>query len=355
MFTAAVLGATGYAGAELTRILLGHPRLGRLVLASTSAKGEALGAVWPNLLGLGRGGPEPRLVDPETALADPAIEVFFSSLPHGHAERLAGPVLARGGLFIDLSADFRFGEDEAAFHAAYGQGYQFPELHRQAVYGLSERNRAAIAKARLIGNPGCYPTAAALGLQPALAKGLARGLVTGRGIVIDAKSGVTGAGKEPTRTTHYAEAADTLAPYKIGTHRHAPEIERSLAAIAGAPVGVVFTPHLAPMGRGIVSTMYLPLARPTTVEELHALWSDFYADEPFVRVLPPGSVATNREVRLSNFCDISVHLARGGETAIVVAAIDNMVKGAAGQAVQNMNIALGLDETEGLRSLPAAF
>jgi N-acetyl-gamma-glutamyl-phosphate reductase len=355
MFSAAIIGATGYAGAELARLLLGHPHLGELVLASSSAEGESMRAVYPNLMGgnSGKGLPELRFVDPASACA--RAEVVFSSLPHGLAEEHAATVRARGALFIDLSADFRFGDDEAAFAAAYGTGWKRPGLHAESVYGLPELNRSRIAKARVIGNPGCYPTSAALGIMPALRLGLA----TGMGIVIDAKSGVTGAGKEPTRTTHYAEVADTLAPYKIGEHRHAPEIERTLATIAGRPVEAIFTPHLAPMGRGIVSTIYIPLSEASAgkVEAvaLREAWAAFYADEPFVRVLSVGSVATNRNVRLSNYCDISLHLARGGRTAIVVSAIDNMVKGAAGQAIQNMNIALGLDETAGISMLPPAF
>jgi N-acetyl-gamma-glutamyl-phosphate reductase len=349
VITVSVLGSTGYAGAELVRLLLGHPSVGKVVASSSSSGGKDLSSIYPNLLGAAREGRRLILASPEEALA--AGDVVFSSLPHGHAERVAGAVAARGGVFVDLSADFRFGDDEAAFLDAYGQHYEHPELHAVSVYGLPEFNRAAIAKARIIGNPGCYPTAASLGLFPGLAKGLFRS----GGIVIDAKSGVTGAGKEPTRTSHYPECADSLTPYKIGEHRHGPEIERNLSEMAGHPVEAIFTPHLAPMGRGIVSTMYAPLAVPADALALHAAYADFYAAEPFVRVLPPGAVATNRNVRFSNYCDISLHLARGGKTAIVVSAIDNMVKGAAGQAIQNMNIALGLDEGAGVSMLPPAF
>ena len=353
MFTAAIIGATGYAGAELARLLLGHPALGSLTLASSSAEGESMESVYPNFLGSSKASSmerdDLRFVDPASAVA--SVDVVFSSLPHGLAEGYAATVRARGALFIDLSADFRFGDDEATFALAYGKGWKHPALHGESVYGLCELNRAAIAKARIIGNPGCYPTSAALGLWPALALGLA----SGEGIIVDAKSGVTGAGKEPTRSTHYPECADSLTPYKIGEHRHGPEIERTLSAIAGRPIEAIFTPHLAPMGRGIVSTIYAPLAKSLDAKSLRALYADFYAKEIFVRVLPEGSVATNRNVRLSNYCDISLHLARGGKTAIIVSAIDNMVKGAAGQAIQNMNIALGLDERSGISMLPPAF
>ncbi len=351
MITVAVIGATGYAGAELARLLLGHPAVGKLLLASSSAEGETMASVYPNLLG-GMGGaalPELRFVSPDAAVAE--ADVVFSSLPHGIAEEHAARTRPRGALIVDLSADFRFGDDEATFKAVYGKPYRHPELHAESVYGLPELNRAKIASAKVIGNPGCYPTSASLGLFP----GLAKGLFKTEGIIIDAASGVTGAGKELTRTTHYSEAADAIVPYKIGEHRHGPEIERNLAAMAGRPVEAIFTPHLAPMGRGIVSTIYAPLSARIEAESLRELYAAFYAKEPFVRVLPAGSIATNRNVRMSNYCDISLHLARGGKTAIIVSAIDNMVKGAAGQAIQNMNIALGLDERSGISMLPPAF
>ncbi len=345
MVNCAVIGATGYAGAELARILLGHPQVGKLSLSSASSGGEMMSSVYPNLLGSPKAGV---LVD--KALAIEESDVVFASLPAGHAEDAAAACDAKGALFIDLSADFRFGTDEATYKAWYGKSYAKAELHERSVYGLPELNRELIARARIIANPGCYPTASTLGLFPALKLGLARR----EGIIIDAKSGVTGAGKEPTKATHYPECADSIAPYKIGEHRHGPEIDAVLSAMAGGPVSAIFTPHLAPMGRGIVATIYAPLARAMDVDALRDAYASFYASEPFVRVLPAGQVATNRNVRLSNYCDVSVHASRDGKTAIIVSAIDNMVKGAAGQAVQNMNIALGLDEGAGISMLPPA-
>jgi N-acetyl-gamma-glutamyl-phosphate reductase len=358
MIDCAVIGATGYAGAELSRLLAGHPEVGDLILSSASAGGESLSSIYPNLLGAE--GPKGKgrsaiLVDKAEAIA--RADVVFSALPSGHAEEIALACAAKGSLLIDLSADFRFGCDEATYAAWYGKKYLHPELHAASVYGLPELNRVAIrslgasAGPRIIGNPGCYPTCSALGLFPALRLALAER----EGIIIDAKSGITGAGKEPTRATHYSECADSIAPYKIGEHRHIPEIDAVLAAMAGAVAESVFTPHLAPMGRGIVATIYFRLTRQIEVDALRDAYTSFYADEPFVRVLPAGLVATNRNVRLSNYCDVSVHLARGGKTAIVVSAIDNMVKGAAGQAIQNMNAALGLDEGAGISMLPPAF
>jgi N-acetyl-gamma-glutamyl-phosphate reductase len=352
MRTIAVIGATGYAGAELVRLLNGHPGAARLALGSTSKAGESLEGLYPNLATKDQSGAASGrllLVSPSEAVD--AADVVFSAQPSGCAEPLAAQARASGKLFIDLSADFRFGGDEATYEAWYGKKYAEPALHAEAVYGLPELNRPRIAAARIVGNPGCYPTASSLGLFPALRLGLARR----EGIVIDAASGVTGAGREPSRTTHYSDAADSITPYKIGSHRHIPEINAVLSAMAGDGVEAVFTPHLAPMGRGIVATIYFQLQKPMTAAELREAYAAFYAEEPFVRVLPEGAVATNRNVRLSNYCDISLHLAYGGKTAIVVSAIDNMVKGAAGQAIQNMNIALGLDERTGLAMLPPAF
>lgn len=341
-----ILGASGYAGAELARLVLSHPETKGLKLSSVSFEGKGLEDVYPSYRGIGR----------SLALesSDDVIEssdVVFSCLPHGHAEAAAARCLAKGSLFIDLSADFRFGEDGATFLKWYGKAYTAPALHAQSVYGLPELNRAEIARSRIIGNPGCYPTSAELGLFPALRGGLADPSF----IVIDSASGVTGAGREPSRTTHYPECADSVAPYKIGSHRHQPEIDRTLSEMAGVPVRSVFTPHLAPMNRGIVSTIYFRLTRPADAAALRAAYAGFYEGEPFVRVLPEGSIATNRAVKFSNYCDISLHMGADGVTAIVVAAIDNMVKGAAGQAIQNMNIAMGFGETAGLDMIPPAF
>jgi N-acetyl-gamma-glutamyl-phosphate reductase len=357
---AGVIGAAGYAGAELVRLLAGHPEVQRLVLGSVSYGGEGIDRIYPNFLGKVR----TVLGSPEEVIA--GSDLVFAALPHGVGEPSAKACADRGISFVDLSADFRFGGDEAVFSAWYGKPYVYPELRRRSVYGLPELNRAEIKALAasgpvIVGNPGCYPTAASLGAFPALAGGLAEGVV-----IVDAASGVTGGGRDPQRAFHYPECADAFAPYKVGAHRHTPEIERNFKAMAaGAAPGLIFTPHLAPMNRGILATLYIPLAGARrsgapgeTAEKTGELWEryrDFYREEPFVRVLPPGVPASTGRVRLSNFCDISVHLDPAGTTLILAVAIDNMVKGASGQAVQNMNILMGFPEEAGLGFIPASF
>jgi N-acetyl-gamma-glutamyl-phosphate reductase len=370
-----VIGATGYAGAELVRLLSGHAEVTGLSLSSVSYEGERIEEVYPNFLSR----LSVTLDKAETVIQQSAV--VFSALPHGVGEEYGKRCVEKGIPFIDISADFRFGEDEETYAAWYGRPYTYPELRQYAVYGLPELNRRKIkdlaaAGRVIIGNPGCYPTAASLGAFPALAPSLTgNARIAGKGtVIVDAASGITGGGREPGRAFHYPECADAVIPYKVGCHRHTPEIHRNFAAMAGenAPE-VIFTPHLAPMNRGILSTAYIPLAeawksrrtlgasRPPDGEieektgKIRELYAAFYRDEPFVRLLPPGVIAVSNRVRQSNFCDISIHLDQAGTTLIIESAIDNMVKGAAGQAIQNMNIIFGFDETTGLTAIPALF
>jgi len=368
-----VIGAAGYAGAELVRLLSGHPHVGSLSLGTVSLEGERIENVYPNFLGK----ISSPLVKPEEVVA--ASDLVFAALPHGVGETYARTCLEKGVSFIDLSADFRFDDDEETFKAWYGKGYVIPELRKRSVYGLPELNRQKILDLKkdgpvIIGNPGCYPTGASLGVFPALAEGIA---APGT-IIVDAASGVTGGGREPQRSFHFPECTDSVSAYKVGAHRHTPEISRNLAEMASrsgrkAP-SLIFTPHLAPMNRGILSTIYISLLkewqaggepasapRPPSkdieakVAGIRQIYAAFYKDEPFVRVLPQGVTASTGRVRQSNFCDISVNMDQGGTTLIVVTAIDNMVKGAAGQAVQSMNILMGFGESEGLTAIPALF
>jgi N-acetyl-gamma-glutamyl-phosphate reductase len=377
-----IIGAAGYAGAELVRLLSGHSRVKGFSLGTVSLAGEQIENVYPNFIKK----LSCPLVKPEEVIA--ASDLVFAALPHGVAEAYAGACLEKGVSYIDLSADFRLDEDEDTFKAWYGKAFVFPELRKRSVYGLPELNRERLKSLAasgpvIISNPGCYPTGASLGIFPALAKGL----FAGGNIIVNSATGHTGGGRDLQKASHFPECSDSMSPYKVGAHRHAPEISRTLLAMAarfgGPPPDVVFTPHLAPMNRGILTTIYIPLKkewqvshstdaapaesapksapRPPSKEmeakaaEIRALYADFYKNEPFVRVLPLEHIASTGRVRQSNFCDISVHLDLGGNTLIIASAIDNMVKGASGQAIQNMNILLGFDESEGLNALPALF
>ena len=369
---AGIIGATGYSGGELVRLLSGHPKIDELVLSSVTFEGERIENIYPNFLD--------RISSPLLKAGDviAASDVVFAALPHGVGEPFAYACQERKIHFIDLSADFRFDDDEKVYSAWYGKKYQYPELRKSSVYGLVELNRRRIKELAamgpvIIGNPGCYPTGGSLGAFPALAKGL---VCDEMPVIVDSVTGVSGGGREPSRSFHYPECADSVAPYKVASHRHSPEIARNMAVMAetgGNPAPqIIFTPHLAPMNRGILSTIYIPLSQKWRVtpdnvclppskeieaktDEIRALYAGFYKDEPFVRVLPAGLIAATNRVRQSNYCDISVHIDLNGATLIVVTAIDNMVKGAAGQAIQNMNVLFNFDEKAGLEAIPALF
>ncbi len=349
MISTGIIGATGYVGVELVRLLLSHPEVAKISLSSVSFEGQNIVDVYPNLRGLLRGKTDGVLGDADSVVE--ASDVVFTALPHGVAEKYAAACIAKGKKLIDLSADFRFDEDEATFTAWYKKSYEFPAVHAESVYGLPELNRDKIKKARVIGNPGCYVTAATLALIPALEAGI----VKTDPIIVDAKSGITGTGRNATEKNHFCESGESFAPYGVGNHRHQPEIARNMGFAAGKPVNVVFTPHLLPMSRGIIATVYAPLVKPLSAEEVHALYARRYAGEPFVRLLPLGSTATTKNVRGSNYCDLSVHVVNGGSMLEMVSALDNMVKGAAGQAVENMNLLYGFAETAGIDHVPAAF
>jgi len=369
---AGIIGATGYAGAELTRLLSGHPKIEKLFLSSVSFEGEKIEDIYPNFLKKIEG----KLIKADEVIA--SSDIVFSALPHAVGESFAKACQEKKIHFIDLSADFRFDDDEKVYSAWYGKNYQFPEIHKKSIYGLPEMNRQkindALCQPLVIGNPGCYPTGATLGVLPAIVKKLAD--YKRSPIIVDAASGASGGGREPSRSFHYSECADSTAPYKVASHRHSPEIARNFSQIAqrtGAQSPqVIFTPHLVPMIRGILSTIYIPLSQefcvtsenfnmPPSEEieaktaEIRGIYADFYKNEPFVRVLPEGLTASTNRVRQSNFCDISVHVDINGSTLIIVTAIDNMIKGAAGQAVQNMNILSGFEETMGLDAIPMLF
>ena len=346
---AGIIGATGYAGVELVRILLKHSRIDKLFLSSVSFEGKNITEVYPNLLGQLMGKTDGVLINADAVLE--ASDVVFAALPNGLAEPYALFCAQNGKKFIDLSADFRFGTDEKTYVEYYKKPWEHPELHEQAVYGLPEMNREKIRSASIIGNPGCYVTASTLALLPALKAGI----VGDGAIIVDAKSGVTGAGRNPTMTNQFCECGESFSAYKVGSHRHQPEIARNCTEAAGRDVGIIFTPHLIPQNRGILSTVYANLNCEVKTDEIHKIYDDFYKNEPFVRVLPACVSATTRSVRYTNFCDIQVYAVNGGRTLEIVSVIDNMLKGSAGQATQNMNLMCGFDETEGIDFVPTAF
>ncbi len=338
-----VVGATGYAGLELVRILSTHPNVEIAALSSVSFEGKPVSEVYPSLRGR---------CDMECGSQAEVVEqseVVFACMPHGLSQGLAAECAAKGKIFIDLGADFRL-ESEEEYHTWYGGQYDDKALHAQAVYGLPELFRQEIRGKRIVANPGCYPTSIGLGLFPALQAG-----VVSEPIIIDSKSGVTGSGRGLSQTTHFPDCNEAFSPYKIASHRHTPEIEQTLSKGAGHRVTVTFVPHLLPVNRGIESTIYARLLPGVGEERLRELYAEFYKDEYFVRLMPKGETANIKTVKYSNYCDISLHVDERTSTLIVVSCIDNMVKGAAGQAVQNMNLLLGLPETAGLTMIPPAF
>jgi len=339
-----IIGATGYAGVELVRILMRHPVVELAAVGSVSFEGKPVSGIYPSL----RGVCDMVCVSSDEVIA--ASDVVFAAVPHGLSQELAFQCTEKGKKLIDLGADFRL-DDAAEYEKWYGCEYKYPQLHDKAVYGLCELFRDSVAGADVIGNPGCYPTSVALGLAPVLRGGL----VETRGIMIDSKSGVTGAGRGLTQGTHFPECNEAFSAYKVAAHRHSPEIEQTLSKIADMEVTVTFVPHLLPVNRGILSTIYARLLPDVSEEQVAAAYESAYADEAFVRVLPKGACVDVRSVKCSNYCDVQWYIDSHTGTLIVTSVIDNMVKGAAGQAVQNMNIMFGIDETAGLDMIPTAF
>lgn len=339
MIKVGIVGGTGYTGVELLRILAQHPQAALTTITSRKEAGMAVSDMFPNL----RGRVNLAFEDPATAPLKQCDVVFFAT-PNGIAMTQARELLDAGVRVIDLAADFRI-SDVPTWEKWYGMAHACPDLVAEAVYGLPEINRDKIKGARLIANPGCYPTAVQLGFLPLIEAGV----VDRAYLIADAKSGVSGAGRKAEVHALLAEASDNFRAYGVAGHRHLPEIRQGLARAAGEEVGLTFVPHLAPMIRGIEATLY---ARLTKDVDLQALFEKRYRDEAFVDVMGPGTSPETRSVRASNMCRIAVHRPQGGDTVVVLSVIDNLVKGASGQAVQNMNILFGLPETLGLDQVP---
>lgn len=334
-----IVGGTGYTGVELLRLLAIHPNTELTAITSRGEAGMRVAEMFPNL----RGYIDLPFVDPAAADLGQCDVVFFAT-PNGIAMQQTRALLEKGVRVIDLAADFRI-KDVATWEKWYGMTHACPELITEAVYGLPELNREQIRNARLIANPGCYPTAVQLGFMPLLKAGM----IDARHLIADAKSGVSGAGRKAEVHSLFAEAGDNFKAYGVAGHRHLPEISQGLDGMSDQPVGLTFVPHLTPLIRGIHATLYARLTRQC---DLQQLFETAYANEHFVDVLPPGAHPETRSVRASNLCRIAVHQPQGGDTVVVLSVIDNLVKGAAGQAVQNMNIMFGLPEQSGLEVVP---
>ena len=328
-------------GVELLRLLAQHPSVALNVITLRGEAGLPVAEMFPSL----RGRVNLKFVDPADAPLDQCDLVFFAT-PNGIAMKQAADLLRLGVRVIDLAADFRI-KDIAEWETWYGMKHAAPELVAEAVYGLPELNREAIREAKLVANPGCYPTATQLGFLPLLEAGL----VNADNLIADAKSGVSGAGRKAEVHTLFAEAGDNFKAYGVPGHRHLPEIRQGLSQLAGRTVGLTFVPHLTPLIRGIHATLYARLNGSDQID-LQALYEKRYEQEPFVDVLPPGSHPETRSVRASNICRIAVHRPQGQDMIVVLSVIDNLVKGAAGQAVQNMNIMFGFEECAGLSQIP---
>lgn len=339
MVRASVAGASGYGGGELFRLLDAHPEVEVVTVAGGDSAGRPLEEVWPQWRG--RGGRRLQVADP-ARLAEGA-DVAFLALPAGVALEVAPALLDRGLRVVDLGPDFRL-RDAGDYRRWYGADHSRPELLAEAVYGLPELDGDGLADARLVANPGCYATAALLALAPLVREGLTDGRV-----FVDGKSGISGAGRAASREGSFAEANEDVRPYAVAGHRHTPEIEQGLGRV-GPSTRVCFTPHVVPMTRGLLATCSVPLRRELDDREALQMYADAYEAAPFVRVA--GTLPRTKATTGSNFCDLSVRVDAERETAVVLAALDNLGKGAAGQAVQNMNRMFGRDETEGLCGTP---
>ena len=337
-----IIGATGYTGLELLRFLIHHPNIEIAALTSQKYAGIEIGQVFPALT-------DQIQIKCEELSAQRILEktdFLFTAVPHKTAMEIVPIFHQKGKRIVDLSADFRL--KDANIYEKWYQKHTAADLLPESVYGLPELHREEIRKAKIVGNPGCYPTGALIGLIPLVKNGL----IAHEGIVVDSKSGVSGAGRDVVLESLFCEVNEGVKAYKVFAHRHTPEIDQELSQVARKEIRVTFVPHLIPMDRGILSTLYVRLKKKMKTDELLNAFHDFYRGEPFVRIYPKGKLPNTKDVRGSNFCDIGVAVSEPDDRAVIVTAIDNLVKGASGEAVQNMNIMLGYPETMGLDVLP---
>jgi len=338
-----IIGATGYAGSELVRLIHSHPKAKIEMIAGRSHIGSPYGQVFTNFQHLSES-----IYEEDLEMMASRCDVILMALPHGLSSARITQTLLDKIKVVDLGADFRL-QDVAVYEQWYETAHESKHLLKEAVYGLTEIHRDTIAKARLVANPGCYTTCAILALYPLLKEGV----LEPQNIVVDAKSGVSGAGRGVDLGVHFCETNESVKAYKIASHRHTPEIEEQLSLAAGEKLNLIFTPHLIPMNRGILATCYGKPKRQIKESELQEIYRQYYGNEYFIRLCRPGMFPETKWVKSSNFCDIAVAMDERTSTVIVVSALDNLGKGAAGQAVQNMNLLFGLDEKTGLDAVPA--
>jgi N-acetyl-gamma-glutamyl-phosphate reductase len=339
-----IIGASGYTGQELVRILARHPKVEIAYATSERFAGAAIADIFPSLKGI----IDLRLSKLSIQQIAAESDFIFTALPHGASMGVVEECIKAGKKVVDLSADFRL-RDPVLYERWYGK-HSCPDLLQEAIYGLPELYRDEIKKGRLVANPGCYPT----GVILALALFLEEGMISPSDIVVDAKSGVSGAGRNPSATNLFCEVAEGLKAYGVANHRHAPEMEQELSSRAGKEIHLLFVPHLIPIARGILSTIYARTSGELSTEQAHKVYQRRYGKEPFVRLCPPGTFPSTMEVRGSNYCDLGVMVDHQTGHLIAISAIDNLVKGASGQAVQNMNLMCDFPETMGLEQLPLA-
>lgn len=339
MIRVSVLGATGYAGIELVRLLTSHPKVEIVNMVSHSYANTMLEDIYPQFMGSSHD----KLVELDIDKITNTSDIVFTCLPHGASVKVIPQLYEKGINIIDLSGDFRYLSAEV-FEEWYGYQHPHPKLMQNSVYGLPELHRQDIKKSKLIGNPGCYPTSAILGLAPLLH----HKLIYSSSIIIDAKSGATGAGRASSVELNFCEVNENVKAYKVATHRHTSEIEQELGLVAGGEITLSFTPHLLPIKRGILSTMYASLTDDLSFDDVYATYKDFYADDFFISIYPKDKMPEVKHVNGSNRCHIGFSIDKRTNRIIVISAIDNLIKGAGGQAIQNMNIMFGLDEKTGL-------
>ncbi|MDR0879167.1 MAG: N-acetyl-gamma-glutamyl-phosphate reductase [Clostridioides sp.] len=337
-----IIGSTGYVGVELLRLLSNHSGVHVNAIGSNSFVGSKISEIYQGV------GESSDLVCMTNEDVIEKSDFIFTALPHGVSEKYVIAANRLGKKVVDLSADFRL-EDEKELKKWYGIGFIDKGLHEKCIYGLSEINREKIRRADVVANPGCYPTSISLALIPLLEFGS----IKDSGIIIDSKSGLTGSGRELSQASHFVEVNENVFAYKVGNHRHTPEIEQNLSKASGTKVRVVFTPTIIPVNRGILSTIYCSKEDGVSIDDIYKKLTEYYSDCKFIEILPLGQVSTLKNTRYSNKCAISIHENNG--SLVICSTIDNMIKGAAGQAIQNMNLMLGFDEEEGLKYIPAVF